>query len=592
MHSRLTPLLFALLAFPCWAPAQEATPLLTPPSLTGLDAVDPIVDAIYAIPDADLQVDQILDHLVNQIGPRLTSSKNLTAAAEWAVKQFQSYGFQNVRMEEWGTFPVGFDRQHAHGQITAPEQMDLVFMTRSWTPGTKGAQRGPALRAPTSEEELAALKGKLAGAWIVASSGTYAPRFDLDSDELRDRFGTLCDAEGIAGVIRPGNKSGLLVTSGQYKVDWDNLPTRVSIQLLRDQFSQIYQLLEEGQAVELEFDIAQTFTQGPIPLYNVIAEIPGTDLADELIVFGGHLDSWDGAGGAQDNGTGTSTTLEAARILLQSLQEQGLKPRRTIRFMLWSGEEQGLLGSRAYIDQHPEESAHISAVIVHDGGTNACSGIRATPLMMPLFEEAFGPIINHTAAAEDDNLRFRLVAAERLPRGVGSDHDSYLSVEVPGFFWEQMGGVNYTYVHHTQYDWVDQVVPAFQRGTARVVAAAAWRLANMNQAVPREDMGSRTTRGNQENRRRLGVFLGEGMEIDELVDGSLAAKAGMSKGDVLVSINGTAMHALSDVGAALRAVQGNTATVVWKRGEVLMAAEFDWKVQTANLVPLSVPLAN
>jgi hypothetical protein len=585
MRSTLPTLLLAFAAPLCLAQAQELEIAQEAHALTGLPVTDSIVDAIYAIPDSEMQVDQLLSHLVNEIGPRLTGSKGLTVAGKWAVQQFESFGFENVRMEEWGTFPVGFDRQHARGQITAPEQQDLVFMTRSWTPGTDGVTRGPAFMAPKTKEELKALKGKLEGAWIVASSGTYAPRFSSDRDELRDQLGALCEKEGIAGVIRPGNKSGLLVTSGQYRIEWDNLPTHVSIQVLRDQFTEIYRMLEEGTPVELEFDIAQTFTEGPIPLYNVIAEIPGTDLADELIIFGGHLDSWDGAGGAQDNGTGTSTTLEAARMLMMVMKEQGLQPRRTIRFMLWSGEEQGLLGSRAYIKAHPEENERISAVIVHDGGTNACSGIRTTPLMMPLFQEAFGPILAHTADAADDNLRFRLVEAERLPRGVGSDHDSYLSAEVPGFFWEQMGGVNYTYVHHTQYDWVDQVVPAFQRGTARVVASAAWRLANMEQAVPREDMGSRANRGNRRgdpNRLRLGVFLGDGMQIDDLVDDGLAAKSGMTKGDVLVSINGKAISGMSDVSAALKSVENKVAKVVWKRGDKLMAATFNWKDKTAK----------
>ena len=580
MRSTLPTLLLAFAAPLCLAQAQEPETL----PLTGLPATDTVVDAIYAIPDSEMQVDHILSHLVNEIGPRLTGSKNLTKAGEWAAQQFESFGFENVRLEEWGTFPVGFDRQHAHGQMTAPKQQDLVFMTRSWTPGTDGVKRGPAFLAPKSVEDLEALKGKLKGAWIVASSGTYAPRFGKDLDELRDQLGAMCDAEGIAGVIRPGNKSGLLLTSGQYRIEWDDLPTHVSIQVLRDQFTEIYRTLEEGTPVELEFDIAQTFTEGPIPLYNVIAEIPGTDLADELIIFGGHLDSWDGAGGAQDNGTGTSTTLEAARMLMKVMQEQGLKPRRTIRFMLWGGEEQGLLGSRAYIKAHPEENDRISAVIVHDGGTNACSGIRTTPLMMPLFQEAFGPILAHTADAEDDNLRFRLVEAERLPRGVGSDHDSYLSAEVPGFFWEQMGSASYTYVHHTQHDWVDQVVPAFQRGTARVVASAAWRLANMEQAVPREDMGVRANRGNQRgdpNRLRLGVFL-DGVQIDDIVDGSMAAKSGLAKGDVLVSINGKSVKAMGDISTALKSVENKVAKVVWKRGDKLMAATFNWKDKTAK----------
>ncbi|MDP7063362.1 MAG: M20/M25/M40 family metallo-hydrolase, partial [Planctomycetota bacterium] len=478
--------------------------------------------------------------------------------------------------------PVGFDRRFASGHITWPIKEKLVFNTRSWTPGTDGAERGRAVLAPTSDEELEALRGHLKGAWVIATSGTYAPRFGSDRDQLRDRFGALCDEEGISGVIRPSGKNGLLRTSGNYRIEWDNLPTRVSILLLRDQFSLIYDYLKEGQEVELEFDIDQSFTEGPIPQYNVIAEIPGTDLADELMIFGGHLDSWDGAGGAQDNGTGTSTTLEAARLLMKAMTEHGVQPRRTIRFMLWGGEEQGLLGSRAYIAQHPEENERISAVIVHDGGTNACSGIRATPLMMPLFQEAFAPIIQYTADEEDDNLRFRLVSAERLPRGIGSDHDAYLSANVPGFFWEQRGTANYSYVHHTQHDWVPQVVQAYQRGTARVVASAAWRLANMNQTVPRDDMGQRQQRGQRDrNAKRVGVFLGEGMEITDLVGDGLAKKAGMAKGDVIVSVDGKEVANQRKLATTLRELKKDSAKIVWKRGDKLMAATFDWKAKTA-----------
>jgi carboxypeptidase Q len=576
------PALLLTLAVPLSpALAQESITTATE-SLTGLPASDPIVDAIYAISDEDMQVEEILTELVEGIGPRLTGSQNLTEAGEWAVAKFKSFGIENVRMEEWGTFPVGFDRRFSSGHITWPIKEELVFMTRSWTPGTDGPQRGAAVLAPTNEEELEALKGHLGGAWVIASSGTYAPRFGSGQEELKDRFGVMCDEEGIHGVIRPGNKSGLLLTSGNYRLEFDKLPTRVSIQVQRDQFTDIFEMLKNSERVELEFDIDQSFSEGPIPQYNVIAEIPGTDLADELIIFGGHLDSWDGAGGAQDNGTGTSTTLEAARMLMMVMNEQGVKPRRTIRFMLWGGEEQGLLGSRAYIRQHPEENDRISAVLVHDGGTNACSGLRATPLMMPLFEEAFGPIIDHTADAEDDNLRFRLVSAARLPRGVGSDHDSYLSANVPGFFWEQFGGASYTYVHHTQHDWIPEVVQSFQRGTARVVASAAWRLANMNQTVPREDMGQATARGQRDpNAKRVGVYLGEGMVIDDLVSNGLAVKAGMAKGDVIISVDGKAIANQRELGGTLRALKKDSAKIVWKRGDKLMAATFDWKAKTA-----------
>ncbi|MDA0667826.1 MAG: M20/M25/M40 family metallo-hydrolase [Planctomycetota bacterium] len=559
--------------------AQTASDASLMPN-TGLPVSDSVVDAVYAIPDEEMQVTDILDQLSNGIGPRLTSSSSLMEASEWAADQFRSFGIEDVRMEVWGTFPVGFDRHSMTGRMISPEKRELVFTTNSWTPGTDGPVRGAALLAPNTDEELDALRGNLRGAWILASSDSVAPRFgeprDGDEEALNYRFGLLCDKEGIAGVIRPG-RGELVHTRGNYRIEWDNLPTHVGVSLRRDQFRTIFDNLKNDEAVELEFNIHQTFREGPIPLYNIIAEIPGTDLADQMVIFGGHIDSWDGARGAQDNGTGTSTTLEAARILSSILKEQGLQPRRTIRFMLWSGEEQGLLGSRGYIEKHPEEMEHISSVIVHDGGTNACSGISTTPNMMPIFAEAFAPIIGHTENAEDEHLRFRLVEKNALPRGVGSDHDAYLSGGVPGFFWEQSGETNYTYIHHTQHDTTDEVREDYQRFTARVVASAAWRLANMEPMVPRDDMGT------PKKRQLLGINLGESSKLENVSDGSLAHRAGMKKGDTLLSIGDVAITNMGDIRKAMRD-DADRRKVSWKRGEETFSAWFDWKKDSVEAI--------
>ena len=161
----------------------------------------------------------------------------------------------------------------------------------------------------------------------------------------------------------------------------------------------------------------------------MIADIPGSELPDEYVIIGGHIDSWDGATGTTDNGTGVATTLEAARILMKA----GVKPRRTIRFMLWSGEEQGLLGSRAYVKAHKELMPKISAVIVHDGGTNYLAGIGGTEAMQSDFEPVFAPI-----KELDSKYPFEVRKVAGLFGG-GSDHASFLEANVPGFFWRQQG---------------------------------------------------------------------------------------------------------------------------------------------------------
>lgn len=582
-----TSLLFPLLALlipvaqaPAQTTAESAAPAVGP--VTGLPMDDAVVNAIYEVRDEDMLVMDWLDQLSNGIGPRLTSSKKLTEACFWAKGRFYDFGLSNSRVEMWGKFPVGFDRGPGFARMTQPEKRELVAMTRAWTAGTNGTERGLAFRAPATEEEMEALQGKLEGAWIVTSSNTNAPRFDGEGDELRDRFGDMCEAEGIAGIVRPGPQGNLLRTGGRSQIDPENLPKRVNVYIRRDQFRTIWQMLEDNERVELEFHIDNQFNLKPDPLYNVMAEIPGTDLADQLVIVGGHIDSWDGARGAQDNGTGTATTLEAARLLMMAMEQTGEKPRRTIRFMLWSGEEQGLLGSKAYIEAHPEENERISAVLVHDGGTNCTSGIVTPPDMEDMFGEAFAPIIAKTAHHEDEDLRFRLVERNSLPYGVGSDHDSYLAVGVPGFFWQQNGDTSYGYIHHTQHDLIDEVVPEYQHASARSIAAGAWRIANMEPSIPRENLPQGRSGGG--NRKALGVFLSEdGVTIEELVNDGLAKKAGLKKGDKILSIGNKKVANQGDLRRALRSA-GDSEKVVWQRGEQTMAAVFDWKANKTEAV--------
>ncbi|NQU50648.1 MAG: M20/M25/M40 family metallo-hydrolase [Planctomycetes bacterium] len=552
---------FAVLPAPAQETALDAANAL--PN-TGLPLDDAIVSQIYSA--QDLQVMAHLAELADGIGPRLTSSDNLTEACHWAADKFEQWGLENVRMEEWGTFPVGFNRRVMSGRMTSPNKQKLVFTTNSWGAGTDGPTRGAVKLAPT-EEQFDALSGSFKDCWVLSST---RPRFDSDGESTGAKLGRYLDKEEILGVIYPG-RGELVHTGGRSNIDINNLPTRVSVQLLRSQWTNMHQMLQDGGSVEAEFDLDYEFVPGPIPLYNVIAEIPGE--SDELVIIGGHIDSWDGARGAQDNGTGTCTTLEAAR-LLSSLN---VKPQRTIRFMLWSGEEQGLLGSRAYIKQHPEELDRISCVLVHDGGTNACAGIYATPAMMDMFEEIFAPIIAYTKDLEDEELRFTLRSVQSLPKGIGSDHDSYLSTEnpAPGFFWDQRGKTSYGYIHHTQNDTYDEANATYQEYTSRVVAAAAWRFANASTMVPRDGMlGPKP--------KRLGVFLADdGVTVNEVRPDGLAVKAGMKKGDRIVSIDEASIKGSNDLRRAMRDAKDKVNITV-ARGAEQLVFWFDFKNSDAG----------
>jgi Zn-dependent M28 family amino/carboxypeptidase len=260
---------------------------------------------------------------------------------------------------------------------------------------------------------------------------------------------------------------------------WEELPKDVRVTIRKKDADTVIYNLEQGKKVTLEFDLEQRFVKGPVPIYNVIAEIPGTERPDEVVIVSGHLDSWNGPGseGALDNGTGTMVALEAARILMKV----GAKPKRTIRFIMWTGEEQGLLGSRAYVEKHKDEMSKISCVFVDDGGTNYEGGVTCTKDMEPLMRMALTPAMK---AFTDLPMEIRIV--ERIPRGGGSDHASFNAVGVPGFFWFETGRSDYNYVHHTQHDKYEMAIPEYLVQSSTNAAAASYIMASAPTLLPRE----------------------------------------------------------------------------------------------------------
>jgi carboxypeptidase Q len=500
---------------------------------------DPVVTAIVSEARSNSRVMEYLERLP---APRLTSSTRLTEACEWAKSEFEKLGLK-ARLEEWGTFPVGFDRGAWSARMVAPQTKELTIGFNAWSAGTNGPVTGPAVLAPTTDDQLLAMKDRLKGAWVISSS------------RGAEKYRVAYDEAGIAGVIRTG-AGELIHTGGNPRIEWDKLPTRVTVTLLGSQHKEIVDLLQSGKDVTLTIDVKVEFKQGPIKLYNVIAELAGSEKPDEYVIVGGHIDSWDGAKGITDNGTGVSTTLEAARLLTKA----GAKPKRTIRFMLWSGEEQGLLGSRAYIKAHPEENAKISAVLVHDGGTNYASGINATDAMIPLLEKVLDPLVKL-----DPSMRFEVRKVPALPRGIGSDHDSYLAVGVPGFYWLQSGRAKYPFGHHTQNDTLALAIPEYQRHTSIVVAVSALRIADLAEMLPRTNLTSSAPR----SRRMLGVQLDDEMIVVEVIESGAADKAGVKTGDKLVKLNETPVADTKDLGRAIQAAPKASKVVVKREGKEL-----------------------
>lgn len=517
------------------------------------------IDRLLQVGQEDNRVQEHLHYLTTGIGARLTSSTNLTRACEWARAQFESFGLE-AHIEEWGTFPVGFDAGPHTGGMVAPEKIDYVYRTPAWTPGTPGPTRGRALLEPTTEEELEAIRPQLAGAWLVRGNARVRR-------SVREVLDAAIQEAGVAGEVRKGGDR--ITVFGNHRIEWDERNDRmVSVRLLNEHYDDLHARLVAGDEVELEFDIDNRFLPGPVPLYNVIADIPGTELPDEYVVIGGHIDSWHAAQGTNDNGTGVATTMEAARLLMAS----GAQPKRTIRFMLWSGEEQGLLGSRGWVNAHTDLMPKISAALVHDKGTNYLSGMVAPAKIAEQLRGVFEPV-----AELNPDMPFSVRENQGFNRMAGSsDHASFLREGVPGLFWEQSGRTTYGDFWHTHYDTFDSAVPEYQRHSALVVAVGALGIANLDGLLDRDGLFSQGGGNNQRNstRRRMGVSL-EDTEVTRVFEDSMAERAGWQEGDVIVSIDGVDV---ADRRAVVEQLQkgGPVKTVVLQREEERVTTTLDY----------------
>ncbi len=458
-------------------------------------------DTVMRIIDIGQNENRIMEHLTylcEEIGSRLTGSSRLERANFWAAEQFEAFGLENVHQQEWGTIPVRFDRGPSTGRMVEPVGREFEFTTRAWTAGTDGPVKGRLFREPSTQEEFDAIADELEGAWILRPAiGGVRRGVVPGGDEEREFLSELREA-GIAGLITSARDD--LVRTGRVRnwreLDYNDLPNDVTVIVRRSDYDAMNSRLFDNQEVVVEFDLDHTFVEGPIPCYNTIADIPGTKWPEQMVIISGHLDSWDGPGsqGTVDNGTGSSVTIEAARILM----EAGARPKRTIRFILWTGEEQGLLGSRAYVEQlSEEERENITGMFVDDSGTNHQASITCTPAMVDKLEWTVEPM---NYAFPDKPIRLNVV--DRMPLRGASDHAPFNRVGIPGFFWGKTGSANYRYAWHTQHDRLDQAVEEYLIHNSTVSAIAAFMLANADNLLSRhveeeeeEEVAETTTAG-------------------------------------------------------------------------------------------------
>lgn len=492
---------------------------------------DPTAAKIIEIASKDNRVMEHLDILTGRFGGRLIGSGAYEDAASWMIDQYGRWGI-SAHLEEAGELPVGFNRGPWWGRLHAGgDGMELHFATPSYTSGTHGRQRGHVMAEPKSQAEFDRVKHKLNGAWVLLDGNRGG--FPLDKTAAGDSARSAVKAKndsiskensrlsreawenGTYGDFKPTPlermpglfykemaDAGVLgfVMSATVPIralydrplvndsttNFYNLPTQPEILLDEHQFAKIEQMVKEKRDIQLEFDIRNHFRLGPVKYHSVVAEIPGTEYPDEYVIISGHLDAFDVATGAVDCGTGIGPMMEAARLLAAA----GAKPKRTIRFVAFAGEEFGLLGAKAYAKAHKDELGKISMLFNRDGGPTPAVGMRVPAAMVDDIKEAskYVPYINPEYPWEV------VVAEPRIkPTTTGGTDATVFDMEgVPtyGFFERDFKGYGFEYgeIWHTENDILNKEIPEYQEHTAVVTAIVALGVANLDHQLSREGM--------------------------------------------------------------------------------------------------------
>src|SRR5579862_618966 len=393
---------------------------------------------------------QNLEHLSDSIGARLTGSPQLKQANEWTADMFRKYGLTNVHLEPW-TIAHSWTRGTAHARIVSPTEHPLTIASAGWAPGTKGTVRGPLLFVDIrKDEDFEKYRGKLKGAIIITQEpeSLSPPRQNEGFSDtgrpmqtppplagqpaqpspfaafqaIARKRNEFYKQEGVAAVLRDSNKPHALLNMtgiGGSKFDIGAIPTAF---ITGEGYRLLFRMQKHGP-VQVEIEMTNLFSDKSVEVYNTVAEIKGSEKPDEVVILGAHLDSWDLGTGSTDNGTGSMAVMEAAR----TLAKLDLKPKRTIRFILFTGEEQGLIGSKEYIKAHKSELGKISGALVHDSGTGRVLAIG----LHDNYQDR--EIVDHVIAPLGELKMLEPTTA----REYGTDSLSFDEVGVPGFWCVQ-----------------------------------------------------------------------------------------------------------------------------------------------------------
>jgi len=518
-------------------------------------------DAVAKFKDEGMNRSQAMAtmrYLTDTIGARLTNSPGQRRANNWTKEQLTKWGIENARLESWGEFGRGWELKRFSAAVTEPNYMPLRAYPKAWSPSTGGAITGDVIYIDATDEAgLERYKGRLKGAIILhgqpreikpgfnpaairrdekdllaLADATGLPnnqpqaqptQAEINTARIAAQFAArkfrFYQEEGAAVIVEPspGTDSGTIRVMGAsvpqpVAIDPANPPAPVRVydksapaivpQIVAEteQYNRLFRLVKESK-MKMTVDLDVKFHADDLNGYNTIAEIPGTDLKDEVVVIGAHLDSWHAASGATDNGAGVTVVMEAMRIL----QASGLKPRRTIRVALWTGEEQGLLGSRGYVASHlatvPETprrqgggqggqgGARPPVIVTRkadydkfaayynlDNGTGKIRGVymQGNEQLRPIFREWLAP--------------FKEMGASTLTVGStgGTDHQAFDAVGLPGFQFIQDPIEYFARTWHTTQDVYDRIIEDDLKQSSIIMATFAYNSAMSNDKLPRK----------------------------------------------------------------------------------------------------------
>ena len=503
------------------------------------DKVD--LSALTKMKSEAFQHSQVMDSLfyISEVyGPRITNSRNHRAAAEWAVQQLKSWGLQNVHIEKWGPFGDGWQIKKYYGALETPAYASLIGFPLAWTPGTNGPVTADAVLAPLhSEEDFAKYKGKLKGKIVLIfdprelSLHTEPDAHRLTDEEiaarektpdpsrtgfgrpsgqaqprpgeftpstlstaapsgrlLRNKVNAFLKEEGVAVALTPGynGDGGTIFASYGGSQDPKDPVGPPMAAITPEQYNRIARLIQHGITPKLTFDIETEYQRDDQYAFNVVGEIPGTTKADEVVMVGGHFDSWQGGTGATDNGTGSAVAMEAVRILAALHKPMA----RTVRVALWGGEEEGLYGSLAYVQQHfaqhdtmkkTPEYDKLDVYFNDDSGSGKFRAVSALgdAQLAAIFQSWIAPI---------KDLGLEAVVGQTAgptlePGGTDSTSFSWIGLDGIGFMQDPL---EYgTRTHHSNMDLYDRVQKGDVMQGALVEAWFAYNAATRAEKLPR-----------------------------------------------------------------------------------------------------------